>query len=87
MRRFLQHVLPKGFQKIRYFGFMGAGCTVAHEEIAAMIELCLNFECRALQLPAHPERKLRCPACGGRMVLDAVVLSRGSRELVHSDST
>jgi hypothetical protein len=22
MQRFLQHVLPKGFQKVRYFGFL-----------------------------------------------------------------
>lgn len=26
IRRFLQHVLPKGFVKIRYYGFFSAGC-------------------------------------------------------------
>jgi len=26
IRRFLQHVLPKGFVKVRYFGFLASGC-------------------------------------------------------------
>lgn len=26
VRRFLQHVLPKGFVKVRYFGFFAPGC-------------------------------------------------------------
>jgi hypothetical protein len=26
IRRFLQHVLPKGFVKVRYYGFLGSGC-------------------------------------------------------------
>ena len=26
MRRFLQHVLPKGFVKVRYYGFLSPGC-------------------------------------------------------------
>jgi len=26
IRRFLQHILPKGFVKVRYYGFLSAGC-------------------------------------------------------------
>jgi len=26
IRRFLQHVLPKGFVKVRYYGFLASGC-------------------------------------------------------------
>jgi hypothetical protein len=26
IRRFLQHVLPKGFVKVRYYGFLSSGC-------------------------------------------------------------
>ena len=26
IRRFLQHVLPKGFVKVRYYGFPSSGC-------------------------------------------------------------
>ena len=87
MRRFLQHVLPHGFQKVRYFGFMGAGCKIAYEEIAVLIELCLNFVCRTPQAPVRPVKKLRCPACGGRMVLDTVVLPQAPTVLVPGDST
>src|SRR5262249_39442408 len=28
LRRFLQHVLPEGFQKVRHFGFLHASCPV-----------------------------------------------------------
>src|SRR5262250_2105933 len=28
LRRFLQHVLPDGFMKVRHFGFLHASCTV-----------------------------------------------------------
>ena len=29
MRRFLQHALPTGFMKVRYYGFMNSNCKVA----------------------------------------------------------
>jgi hypothetical protein len=33
MRRFLQHVLPKGFVKVRYYGFLSSGC---RQQLAAL---------------------------------------------------
>ena len=73
MRRFLQHVLPKGFMKIRYYGFMSPGCSIGHEELAAMIELALNFECLRPTPPMEAWEKC-CPRCGSRMVLDVTLL-------------
>ena len=60
MRRFLLHVLPKGFVKIRHFGFL------AHPERRAALQLAREL----LGAPEHPpevpqktaERK--CPCCG-----------------------
>jgi hypothetical protein len=85
MRRFLQHVLPKGFQKVRYYGFLGSGCKIPHEQIVAMVELCLNFECRTPQPTEDLPKRLRCPSCGGCLVLDwsrlpngMVIFARGS---------
>lgn len=87
MRRFLQHVLPKGFQKVRYYGFMGSGCGVPHEEIAMMIDLCHNFECRTSESPPTPAKKLRCASCGGRLILDVVLLAHGAVVRINNDST
>jgi len=87
MRRFLQHVLPKGFQKVRYFGFMGSGCKVPHEEIAMMIELCLNFECRTPEAPPIFESTFCCPSCGGRLILEATHWPFEGRVLVKQTPT
>jgi len=44
MRRFLQHVLPSGFMKVRYYGFLSPGASVPLEKIKALIELSFGFE-------------------------------------------
>jgi len=33
MRRYLQHVLPKGFQKVRYYGFLSSAANKTFEKI------------------------------------------------------
>jgi hypothetical protein len=39
IRRFLQHVLPKGFKKVRYFGFFAPGCRAALALIRHLLHL------------------------------------------------
>ena len=64
MRRFLQHALPKGFMKVRYYGFMGPGSRVTMQEVAAMIEsrpwmmmvLCMAMGGAALAAPLAGSR-------------------------------
>src|SRR5713101_3717599 len=43
MRRFLQHVLPRGFMKVRYYGFLSPSSAVPLEEIKARIALANGF--------------------------------------------
>jgi len=67
MRRFLQHVLPSGLMKVRYFGFLSPSCAVPLEELKARIEMAHGF---AQQLPAieiEPPAPMRCPHCGGSL--------------------
>lgn len=45
IRRFLQHVLPSGFSKIRYFGFM------ALRHLQANIEQCIALLDKVTLLP------------------------------------
>lgn len=62
MRRFLQHVLPTGFQKVRYYGFMH-GCSKATlEKVRASIEMMHGFDPDDENQPV-PERKKALPTC------------------------
>jgi len=72
LRRFLLHVLPRGFVRIRHFGFF------AHRRRAALLPLCCQLLATA-GVPPHASgsepkcdsvRPLwLCPQCGGPMVL------------------
>ena len=69
IHRFLQHVLPKGFVKVRYFGFFAPGCRKRLLALRQQLELtCPSSanETEATQDPtdATPEPKLCCPNCG-----------------------
>lgn len=73
IRRFLQHVLPTGFMKIRYYGFMNPNCSVPLERIRGLIELSYGF---ALDLPVpevKPPQRTACPTCGGLLKLRSVL--------------
>ena len=67
IRRFLQHVLPTGFMKIRYYGFMNPNCAVPFEKITTLIQMAYAF---VLKMPIYPESALQplfCPHCGGTL--------------------
>jgi hypothetical protein len=66
IRRFLQHVLPKGFVKVRYYGFFSPG----KSSLLPIIRRLLGSFClpKFLQERAdHQPRELRCPSCGAVM--------------------
>lgn len=71
LRRFLLHLLPKGFVRIRNFGFL------ANRRRATFLPLCFHWIGTAQQSPPGPDvssapdfHQLRCcPQCGGPMVV------------------
>jgi hypothetical protein len=68
LRRFLLHLLPKGFVRIRNFGFL------ANRRRAALLPLCLHLLGTAQEPPADQNAACsnglwRCPKCGGPMVV------------------
>lgn len=67
MRRFLQHVLPTGFMKVRYFGFMNPNSAVSLEEVRGLIELSLEFEVLTPDPEIKPIKPLYCSDCGGTL--------------------
>jgi hypothetical protein len=60
LRRFLQHVLPKGFQRVRYYGWLSPAATARWERILAL----LDWTAPPLSLPPAKPPSL-CPHCGG----------------------
>jgi hypothetical protein len=66
LRRFLQHVLPDGFMKVRHFGFLQARCAISPATIRLMMEQGHPGENQPTQRkPTSPlPRVARCPTCG-----------------------
>jgi hypothetical protein len=69
LRRFLQHVLPSGFMKIRSYGFPNANCALPRERLVALIELASGFTLAPVPAVAlAPPPPPQCRPCGGRLV-------------------
>ena len=74
IRRFLLHVLPSGFHRIRHYGLF-AGAVRAHNIERARQALAApkvssqsaHAEADSATETSSPER--RCPCCGGRMII------------------
>ncbi len=67
IRRFLQHVLPKGFQKVRHFGFMHTRSKISRVWLAMLVTVTLNMVyVLVVNAPGLPAKQpMRCPDCGG----------------------
>jgi hypothetical protein len=70
IRRFLLHVLPDGFHRIRHYGLFGNGVRQANlaraRTLLAVAEKPMA-DAPAPEAPIAPSRC--CPCCGGRMIL------------------
>jgi hypothetical protein len=70
MRRFLQHVLPSGFHKVRYYGFLGPSARKKLHRIRMILLLSLGYP---IPLPKDkPTPMKNCASCGGKLLLVAV---------------
>ena len=72
VRGFLQHTLPKGFQKIRHYGWMSANSTVSLDEVRWLVWLYLGWTYwlasgHAPQPKPAARPQLKCARCGGPM--------------------
>ena len=79
IRRFLIHVLPAGFHRIRYYGLLASGRRA--ENIARARELLMPAiipvdAIKAIRPnaadnanAADPQTTSLCPCCGGRMII------------------
>jgi hypothetical protein len=67
MRPFLQHVLPTGFMKVRYNGFLSPRASVAMGKLQALIELSFGFEITKPEIEIESFHPPTCSHCGGRL--------------------
>jgi hypothetical protein len=86
LRRFLLHVLPKGFPRIRYFGFL------AQRSRGALLPLCRTL--LAVEPPpapttaADPSIPWLCPCCQGPMrVIERLTAQQLRDEVQYVDSS
>jgi len=78
IRRFLQHVLPTGFMKVRYYGFLNPNCKVELATISTLIELSYGFEISRPEVELEPWEPVTCSKCGGTLKLRVIILSCGT---------
>lgn len=70
IRRFLQHVLPRGFKKVRHFGFLAS----RNKQLVALLHYMLGTV--DLEPEDEPETQGKipcCPLCGKPMILINIV--------------
>ncbi|MGA9444359.1 MAG: IS91 family transposase [Methyloceanibacter sp.] len=75
IRRFLSHVLPKGFHRIRHYGLFANGnraTNIARARALLSVHMATNDEADNVE-DANPDEartlNLPCPCCGGRMII------------------
>ena len=74
IRRFLTHVLPRGFHRIRHYGLLASG---VRADNLATIRILLAMDAPAsnkkdagkADAPAPGQPARNCPCCGGRMLI------------------
>lgn len=80
--RFLRHVLPSGFKRIRHYGLLSparkqAGLAAARSALAAPPpEVAIIESVAAFMQRISRQTSLYCPHCGGRLAITASLLPR-----------
>jgi hypothetical protein len=65
IRRFLQHVLPRGFMKIRHYGFLNPNSSFSIDRLRELISLIHDVVKElSVSIPKIIKRKLKCAHCG-----------------------
>ena len=64
LHRFLQHVLPKGLQRVRHFGWLSPAARKRFDRVRALLD-----KPEPASAPAPPKPLPRCPCCQKPMLL------------------
>jgi len=72
VRGFLQHSLPSGFHRIRYYGFLNSHSSLSIDYVRMLVWFYLgwNYVLAKRVVPeVRPKRSLLCDECGGQLRL------------------
>ena len=72
IRRFLSHVLPKGFHRIRHYGLLASAnraANIAHARKLLALPLTEPDTTKAAEPDQNSVLPRPCPCCGGRMIV------------------
>ena len=85
VRSFVQHVLPRGFQKVRYYGFMSPNCKLQLADARWLVWLWRGWAywigSQASARTPTPFPSLCCRDCGG--ALELLVVTDGNGVILH----
>jgi len=78
LRRFLQHVLPRGLHKVRHYGFLSRRSKTDLDDVRAavlqsMADIEPDLELETWRIPTLRSVKddgPTCPECGGRLTFE-----------------
>jgi hypothetical protein len=90
LRRFVHHVLPQGFVKVRHYGLLASRCR--NQRLGLCRRLLLVEPLRAASPEAKaemptPAAERRCPQCGGRRFLRLELAGDDGRPATSFDSS
>jgi len=82
VRSFVQHILPRGFQKVRYYGWMSPNCKLQLADVRWLVWLWLGwtFWLGLLFSFRQPRKRPRpkCRRCGGELELMRITNQNGT---------
>ena len=76
LRRFVQHVLPRGFVRIRQFGYLANACRTARLALARALLVQSSALAPSRDTAAAATVMWHCPQCGAPMAIGAFLTAR-----------
>ena len=79
LRRFVQHILPRGFVRIRQFGFLANTCRAARIAVARTLLTVPPTQAPSADAPATVTTSTTtratwaCPRCGAAMIVGPIL--------------
>jgi hypothetical protein len=68
IRRFLQHVLPSGFMKVRHYGCLSPNFRISRAELRCRVEMAFGFETVVAEVKSTEIPPVICKKCGASMI-------------------
>ena len=88
IKRFLKHILPKGFLKIRYYGLFSYKNRHLLKKVRELFEIPASYETQSKN-----SKILKCPSCGTDLILITEIQKGGmwpnappAKELIMMDN-